>query len=183
MTYVLFVFLALALTGLFLRRRFSFAAQKPADYAATGPAFDIRTHLNGPIDCEGLIYGPTGRVTSRFLARMNGSWTGATGVLTEDFTYSTGTTQNRAWHLRAGNDGSFTATADDIIGTARGEQSGATVRMDYRLRLPKDAGGHVLSVTDWMYLMDNGVILNRSEMRKFGIKVAELQAVMRPAAA
>ena len=51
--------------------------------------------------------------------------------------------------------------------------------MRYRLRLAKDAGGHLLNVTDWLYLAPNGVILNRSEMRKFGIKVAELVATIR----
>ena len=43
-----------------------FPAQRPADYAAMEPAFDIRQHLSGPIACEGVIYGPMGRVTSRF---------------------------------------------------------------------------------------------------------------------
>ena len=79
-----------------------------------------------------------------------------------------------------GNDGHFTATAEDIIGTGTGRQLGAMVQLSYRIRLPEDAGGHVLDVTDWMYLMENGTILNRSEMRKFGIKVAELIATMRP---
>jgi hypothetical protein len=46
--------------------------------------------------------------------------------------------------------------------------------------LTKDAGGHALNVVDWMYLMENGVIINRSQFRKFGIKVAELVATMRP---
>jgi hypothetical protein len=31
-----------------------------------------------------------------------------------------------------------------------------------------------------MYLMPNGTIINRSQFRKFGIKVAELVATMRP---
>ncbi|MEP5089448.1 MAG: DUF3833 family protein, partial [Paracoccaceae bacterium] len=31
------------------------------------------------------------------------------------------------------------------------------------------------------YLTEDGTILNKSEMRKFGIKVAELIATMRPA--
>ena len=44
----------------------SFAAQRPEDYARTEPVFDLRTHLNGPIRCEGVIYGPLGRVASRF---------------------------------------------------------------------------------------------------------------------
>jgi hypothetical protein len=39
----------------------------------------------------------------------------------------------------------------------------------------------VLDVTDWMYLMENGTIINRSQFRKWGVKVAELIATMRPA--
>jgi hypothetical protein len=41
------------------RTRFlAFAAQKPEDYDGVGPAFEMREHLNGPILCEGVIYGP-----------------------------------------------------------------------------------------------------------------------------
>lgn len=166
---------------LIARRLLSFPAQKPADYAATGPAFELRRHLNGPLTCDGMIYGPTGRVTSRFSARMEGRWDGDNGRLTEAFLYSTGARQDRAWRLKIGADGRFTARADDVIGEARGVVSGATIRMSYRLRLPAEAGGHVLSVTDWLYLCEGGVILNRSQLRKFGIKLAELFAVMRPA--
>ena len=52
--------------------------------------------------------------------------------------------------------------------------------MLYKLRLPPAAGGHVLDVTDWMYLGENGTVMNRSQFSKFGIKVAELIATMRP---
>ena len=31
-----------------------------------------------------------------------------------------------------------------------------------------------------MYLLENGTIMNRSQFRKFGVKVAELVATMRP---
>ncbi len=41
----------------------------------------------------------------------------------------------------------------------------------------------MVAVTDWMYLADNGTIVNRSQFRKFGFKVAELVATMRPVAA
>jgi hypothetical protein len=37
----------------------------------------------------------------------------------------------------------------------------------------------VLDATDWMYLVDNGTIMNRSQFRKFGFTVAELVATMR----
>lgn len=160
---------------------FSFRAQTPSDYAGTGPTFSLQTHLAGPIQSEGVIYGPNGRVTSRFVAQMQGEWDGDTGTLSEEFTYSTGRKQSRKWYLTLGSGGTFTATADDIVGKARGVVSGATVKMEYRIVLPQDAGGHTLTVTDWLYLTENGVIMNRSELRKFGIKVAELVATMRPA--
>lgn len=172
------VFLTLALV--WLRSRFaSFRAQMPADYARRGPQFDLRQHLSGPILCEGVIYGPTGRVTSRFVADMHGRWDGNTGTLAETFRYDSGTVQDRAWTLRLSNDGSIAATAADVVGTGTGRAEGSAVVLRYRIKLAPEAGGHVLDVIDWMYLMDNGTIMNRSQFRKFGIKVAELVATMR----
>lgn len=169
--------LAIMAKSLFL----SFRAQSPEDYATTNPEFVLKTHLSGPILSEGLIYGPTGKMTNSFVAKMVGTWEGDTGTLSEEFTYSNGKQQSRKWFLKLGDGNSFTATADDIIGEAHGTVSGSTIKMEYRIVLPEDAGGHTLSVTDWLYLTDNGVIMNKSEMRKFGIKVAELVATMRPA--
>ncbi len=67
-----------------------------------------------------------------------------------------------------------------MVGQGEGRVEGPTVVLRYRIRLTAEAGGHVLDVTDWMYLMENGTIINRSQFRKFGFKVAELVATMRP---
>lgn len=178
-----------ALVGAFLvaalvwaqRRWFSFVAQRPEDYAATGPLFDIRETLAGRLVCEGVIYGPRGRVISRFVADMEGTWSGNSGTLTERFRYDSGSTQTRAWHLSLGENGRIRAEADDIVGTGAGAQSGGTVHLRYRIRLPSSAGGHVLDTTDWMYLVEDGTVVNRSQFRKFGITVAELVATVRKA--
>lgn len=156
-----------------------FRAQSPVEFAAKGPAFDPRQHLSGAILCEGVIYGPTGRVTSRFVADMLGEWSGNVGTLRETFRYDTGVVQNRCWTLHLGNDGTLRATAPDVVGTGTGTVSGPSVQMLYNLKLDDTAGGHVLSVVDWMYLMDNGTIMNRSQFTKFGVTVAELVATMR----
>ena len=164
-----------------LRNRFaSFQAQEPADYRGKGPDFDLRRNLSGPLNCEGVIFGPTGRVTSRFVADMEGTWTGSTGTLAEVFRYDSGTVQHRAWTLALGADGDITATAADVEGIGKGRVMGPGVMLRYRIRLTPEAGGHVLDVTDWMYLVENGTIINRSQFRKFGIKVAELVATIRP---
>ena len=164
-------------------RYLSFRAQRPEDYAAQTPVMDIRTRLNGPILCEGVIYGPTGKVSSRFVADFEASWDGNQGVMTEHFRYAGGTTQDREWTLTLNDDGTIKAEAPDLVGPGMGRQSGDSVLLTYRIKLPEASGGHVLDVTDWMYLMENGTIMNRSQFRKFGIKVAELVATMRPAPA
>jgi hypothetical protein len=163
-----------------LHGRFAgFGAQRPGDYAGQVPAFNIRDQLSGDILCEGVIYGPTGRVSSRFVADMQARWEGDRCVLSEQFRYESGRRQDREWRLTLSNDGTIRAEADDVPGQGTGRQEGNAVLLRYDIRLPKDAGGHVLSVTDWMYLTPNGTIINRSQFRKFGIKVAELVATMR----
>lgn len=176
---------ATALAATWARDRYAgFRAQRPADYAShAGEAFDLRRHLNGPLICEGVIYGPTGRVTSRFVGDFLAEWQGNRGVMREDFRYDSGAQQHREWQLDIDATGQITAQADDVVGTGIGWQQGPSVLLRYRLRLPPDAGGHVLDTIDWMYLAPNGSIVNRSQFRKFGIKVAELVASIRPAPA
>jgi hypothetical protein len=183
MEQILFAVLGgtLVLMAFYLKDRFAgFAAQKPEDYK-DGEMLDLRRHLNGPIICEGVIYGPLGRVSSRFVGEFEAVWDGNIGKMTEFFRYDGGTTQNREWHLRLGNDGSIQATAPDVVGTGSGMQMGSSAVLNYRIRLPESSGGHVLDTVDWMYLAPNGTIVNRSQFRKFGIRVAELVATMRPA--
>jgi hypothetical protein len=177
------IFLSLAIVGLLLvlwRPTVGFRWQTPEHYSDTAPGFDIKKHLGGNMVSDGVIYGPTGRVVTRFVADMEGVWDGETGTLSEFFSYAGGGGIERKWFLEMGENGTFTATADDIIGVATGVQSGATVQLKYKLKLAEDAGGHILDVVDWLYLMENGTIINRSQMRKFGIKVAELVASIRP---
>lgn len=184
MSGILAFLLGAGMVALFVwaRIRFlGFLGQSPEDYAGSEQVFDLRRHLNGPLICEGVIFGPTGRVTSRFVADFDASWEGDTGRMTERFRYSSGETQEREWRLTLLADGRIRAEADDLVGPGAGRQSGSGVQLSYRIRLPESSGGHVLDAVDWMYLVDNGTIINRSQFRKFGIKVAELVATIRPA--
>lgn len=166
--------LALWLPGLTFRLRPHNALE------TANPALDIRDHLAGPLISEGVIYGPMGRVASRFVADMQGAWQSNEGELNEAFRFASGQTQTRTWRLKIASDGTVTGIAHDILGPAKGWQSGAALCLTYRIKLAPEEGGHVLNVTDWMYLMENGTIMNHSQMRKFGVKVAELIATIRP---
>lgn len=158
-----------------------FKRQDPKKYTNTSPKFIIQEHLGGDIVSEGLLFGPSGKMEQSFVAQMKGTWDGNKGVLREEFVFSNGTKQLREWQITLLADNKFTATAADVIGTATGDISGSTLRMAYNLKLTEAAGGHVLNVIDWIYLTEDGTMINKSEMRKFGIKVAELVGTIRPA--
>lgn len=156
----------------------SFRAQKPADYASEQPLFDPREALSGTFQAQGVVFDYTGRANVRFNATIVGTFDESGGKLAEVFTYDGDTPDDRReWQIQLSNDRTFTATAADVVGPADGVADGNAVRMTYRLVLPERAGGHVLDVVDWLYLMEDGTIINRSEMRKFGVKAAELFAV------
>ncbi|SES29824.1 Protein of unknown function [Tranquillimonas rosea] len=181
MTGLLYFALGIAVVWSFWlarHRMLSFQAQRAADYEHFGPEFVLSRHLAGALVCHGVIYGPSGRVVSRFVADMTGEWTESGGVLRESFRFDSGATQERAWHLTLAPDGTIRAEADDIVGHGSGAMGGPCVGLTYRIKLPEDAGGHTLDVVDWMHLLDNGVIMNRSQFRKFGVKVAELVATI-----
>jgi hypothetical protein len=105
---------------------------------------------------------------------MECRWTGDQGVLDEAFTYADGTTQRRIWRLQKLADGRFTGTADDVVGQAKGQQSGNAFNWQYTLALPVD--GRVIEVQfdDWMYLMNDRVMLNKAAMSKLGVHLGEV---------
>ena len=144
------------------------------DYAGETPKLDIRQYLNGDLEAWGVFYNWKGKADPRFYVKMKASWQGNDGQLAEDFTYSDGHTQHREWKLTFSDDNHFIGTASDVIGTAVGAQYGNALNFNYVLRMPVDGKTYDLSMDDWMYLVDDTHLINRTKMKKFGFKVGEL---------
>jgi hypothetical protein len=150
------------------------AGPQISDYTGQKPALDLRTYLNGTLDAYGVFTDRSGQVVKRFTVVMRCTWDGDNGVLDEDFVYSDGTTGKRIWRMKHLGDGRYSGTADDVVGEAMGETRGNAFRWGYTLALPVD--GRVWNVTfdDWMYLMDERVMLNKAVMSKFGVRLGEV---------
>lgn len=157
---------ALALSGC--------STPKITDYAAQKPVLELRDYFNGTLDAYGIFTDRSGQVVKRFTVVMECSWQGDQGVLDEAFSYSDGTKQRRVWRLQRLADGRYTGQADDVVGTALGQQSGNAFHWTYTLALPVD--GRVIEVQfdDWMYLMSDKVMLNKAAMRKWGVGLGEV---------
>ena len=66
-----------------------------------------------------------------------------------------------------------------MIGEARGELAGNALRWQYRLLLPVDDTTYEVEFDDWMYLMDEDTLINRSFMSKFGVELGQVTLFFR----
>jgi hypothetical protein len=150
------------------------SAPTPADYAAETPRLDLRRYFTGPLSAHGLFTDRSGKVQRRFSVRMTGSWNGNQGVLEEDFSYSDGKKERRVWRLTDHGNGRYSGRADDVVGEAVGQAAGNALNWRYTLALPIDGRVWEVQFDDWMYLMDERVMLNKAVMSKFGITLGEV---------
>jgi len=150
------------------------AGPQISDYAAQTPILDLRTYFNGTVDAWGLFTDRSGRVVKRFTVVMHCKWQGDEGVLDEAFTYSDGTKQRRIWRLKALPNGRYEGRADDVVGMASGQTKGNAFQWQYTLALPIDGSVWHVQFDDWMYLMDERVMLNKAVMSKLGVTLGEV---------
>ena len=143
-------------------------------YAQQKPVLDMQQYFNGTIDAWGMFQDRSGDVIKRFTVVMHCSWKDGVGTLDEDFTYSDGTKQKRIWTLKKNASGQYIGTADDVVGEAIGTTAGNALNWKYVLALPVDGKIYHVNFDDWMFLMDDKVMLNRAVMSKFGFRLGEV---------
>ena len=157
----------------------SACSSKPLDHYRDGqPVLELREYFTGPIKAWGVLQDRKGRVTRRFDVTMIGTWEGDIGTLEEDFRYYDGETQKRIWTIKRIDNNNYEGTAGDILGKAQGQVEGNAMRWAYQMDL--DVGDKTYRITfdDWMFLMNDDVLINRSYLKKFGITMAELTLFM-----
>jgi len=146
----------------------------PDYYAQQTPKLDIERYFNGTLDVHGMFQDRAGTVQKRFTVIMRCSWNGDVGTLDEDFSYSDGTRQRRVWTLRKTAPGRYTGTAPDVVGEATVTVAGNAMRLQYVLQVPSDGKVYDVDFDDWLYLIDDRVMLNRAQMSKFGFGLGSL---------
>lgn len=147
---------------------------EPVLYANEKPVLDLQRYFNGTLDAWGIFQDRSGKVVKRFTVVMKCTWEGDVGTLDEDFTYSDGSTQKRIWTLRKVAPDRYIGTASDVVGEAIGITSGNALNWKYVLALPVDGKIYNMNFDDWMFLVDERVMLNRAAMSKYGISFGEV---------
>ncbi|WP_412503881.1 DUF3833 domain-containing protein [Shewanella indica] len=149
------------------------------DYSASEPKLDLQQFFNGELQASGMVQDYSGQVVRRFNVRMTGSWQGNQGVLQEWFEYDDGELAERTWQITKLADGRYQGRAADILGVAEGQAEGFALRWRYDMLLKLDSNEYQVHFDDWMYQTAPDTIINRSEIRKWGLTVGEVTLVIR----
>jgi hypothetical protein len=144
------------------------------EYENEKPVLVLENYLNGEFTAYGIFINRKGRVTRRMTVEMKAVWNGDSGDLFEDFIWSDGVIQKRVWHLKKTGPNTYEGRADDVVGVANGEVAGNTFHWYYALAIDVDGTTYTINFDDWMYLMNDNVLMNKAVMTKFGFKVGEV---------
>ncbi len=147
-----------------------------AQYQHQQPALSIEKFFSGSTKGYGMVQKNSGAVRRRFTVQMSGQWHGKQGTLAEVFTYDDGEEQQRQWQITQLDAHHFNAVAKDVVGIAKGEQYGSAIHMIYTLEIPYQGTTIQMNIDDWLYRIDDHVVLNNATMRKFGIPLGRITA-------
>jgi hypothetical protein len=154
----------------------SCANMEVSTYAQEKPALKLEQYFNGKLLGHGVFMDRGGEVKRRFVVAITGTVTegGNTIVLDEQFTWSDGLKDARVWTLKKQPNGEWHGTAGDVVGFATGKVAGNALNWRYVLALPVDGKVYNVDFDDWMYLVDDKVMINKAVMSKFGIRLGEV---------
>ncbi|UCG97381.1 MAG: DUF3833 domain-containing protein [Burkholderiales bacterium] len=149
----------------------------PQVYAREKPALDLQRYFDGTLTGHGLFMDRSGQVQRRFVVTIKASWDGDVGTLDEDFLWSDGEKERRVWTLRPvpGQPGRWSGTAADVKGEAVGVVAGNALNWSYTFMLrTREGKRYEIDFDDWMFLIDEKVMLNRAVMTFWGFRVGEV---------
>jgi Protein of unknown function (DUF3833) len=143
--------------------------------AGADPAFDPIAFFSGHTQSWGVIESRAGAPTAWVVTRSHGEMDGDGRLrMVQRLSFQDGTTQQRDWTLWRNGSARFDATANDMVGTARGEVNGRMFH--WRWVLARSPGNALMNLTmnQWMYRMEDGSVTIRTTVSKLGFIVAEV---------
>jgi len=143
--------------------------------AGIGAAFDPIAFFEGHTHSWGVIESRSGAPTEHVVTDSHGERDGTDRLrMVQHLSFQDGTTQDRNWTLWRSGPDQFDATANDMVGTAKGTADGNIFHWTWVLA--RSPGNALMNVTmsQWMYRLADGSVMIRTTVSKLGIIVAEV---------
>lgn len=161
------VFLAISLAGC--------SDPLPVQSFKGPPDFDPVHFFAGAVHSWGVLEDRSGQPTQVVITEGTGEPEGPDGIhFAQRLHVGSDPVTTRDWHFRRTGPGRFSATANDMVGTANGEGSGRAFHWQWTLALRPGQPLSNVTMDQWWYLQDDGSMLNRTTITKLGITVAQV---------
>ncbi len=135
------------------------------------PEFSLEDYFSGKTEAWGLFHDRFGNLKRSFKVDITGTLSGNELTLDERFLYDDGEEDQRIWKIKLLGNNKYSGTADDVVGSAIGEASGNALNWKYKLNLKIKDSTVKVDFDDWMFLQDRGILINRAEVKKWGLNI------------
>lgn len=148
---------------------------QPSDFATGRPIFDPVAFFTGRTRSSGVQETRRGAPVQTVTTETDGRRQADGLHLEQSLQFGAAKRQHRSWVIRRINPHHFEATANDILGVARGEAYGNVFHWSFTLGV--SPGNPLMNVrmSQWMYLQPDGrTMINHSTIRKGGLVLAQV---------
>ena len=133
------------------------------------PKFVLEDYFDGKTKAWGMFHDRFGNLKRSFKVDITGTIDNDTLTLDEKFIYNDGEKESRIWSIKILGNNKYLGTAADVIGEATGISSGNALNWKYKLNLKVKESTVAVDFDDWMFLQDDNILMNRAEVKKWGI--------------
>ncbi|RUO44445.1 DUF3833 domain-containing protein [Aliidiomarina taiwanensis] len=153
------------------------------DYHGKTPKLALEVFFDGSLTAYGMVQDRSGLVTQRFTVDIQGSWQRneagqLEGTLHEVFVWDDGREQTRTWLLTKVSEHQYEGRAGDVKGVAIGHTAGNALHWTYQLNIPWRGSTMAITLDDWMYLLDENKLVNKTKMSKWGFHLGDITIYM-----
>ena len=163
---LLTIILFLTLTGC--------STMKVTDYKNNQPEFVLEDYFSGRTMAYGVFENRSGEVINQFKVTIDGRVEGDVLILDEDFVYMNGDVENRLWEIKILPDGRYEGRTNGVVGLATGQRAGNAFNWTYVFDLNVGDSTYRVKFDDWMFLQEDGVMVNRAFVTKWGFNVGSV---------
>lgn len=146
----------------------------------TGPRqLVLEEYFEGKTTAYGLFEDRFGKVRRQFKVDIIGEVEGDRLTLTENFVYDDGELDTRVWEIDILGNGQYRGTAGDVPVPAVGQVSGNAFNWKYKVDLKVGDSVWNVGFNDWMFLMQDDVLINRAYVTRYGIEIGQVTIAFR----
>ena len=135
------------------------------------PSLSLENYFNGKTEAWGMFHDRFGNLKRMFKVNITGTLESDKLILDERFLYDDGEKDSRIWTINILGDNQYSGTASDVVGEAKGVATGNALNWKYKLNLKVKDSTVLVDFDDWMFLQDRNVLINRAEVKKWGINI------------